>query len=89
MAFDLASAVSDAYFAVTAYLEQRYCGSASGYTTSAFPRLKLGEVMRRGVSLRTSSRPKSKLDWQSRNLNLLALPWPPRPSLTAYRAAPR
>lgn len=41
--FYLDPAVSDAYFSVIAYLEQRYYGSASRYTTSAFLRLKLGE----------------------------------------------
>jgi hypothetical protein len=35
--------VSDTYFSMIAYLEQRYYNSASRYTTSAFMRLKLGE----------------------------------------------
>jgi hypothetical protein len=35
--------VSDTYFSMIAYLEQRYYSSASRYTTSAFMRLKLGE----------------------------------------------
>lgn len=30
---------------MVAYLEQRYCRSASRYTTSAFLRLKLGESL--------------------------------------------
>lgn len=42
-AFELDPAVSDAYFSMIAYLEQRYYSSASRYTTSAFLRLKLGE----------------------------------------------
>ena len=42
-AFELDPAVSDAYFSMIAYLEQRYYTSASRYTTSAFLRLKLGE----------------------------------------------
>jgi propionate CoA-transferase len=31
--------VSDTYFSMIAYLEKRYYGSASRYTTSAFMRL--------------------------------------------------
>ncbi|MDB5489430.1 MAG: acyl CoA:acetate/3-ketoacid CoA transferase [Reyranella sp.] len=42
-AFELDPAISDAYFSMIAYLEQRYYTSASRYTTSAFLRLKLGE----------------------------------------------
>ncbi|MCW2080168.1 UNVERIFIED_ORG: propionate CoA-transferase [Bradyrhizobium japonicum] len=41
--FHLDPAVSDTYFSMIAYLEQRYYSSASRYTTSAFMRLKLGE----------------------------------------------
>jgi propionate CoA-transferase len=41
--FYLDPAVSDAYFSMIAYLEQRYYSSASRYSTSAFMRLKLGE----------------------------------------------
>jgi len=44
-AFQLDPAVSDAYFSMVAYLEQRYYRSASRYTTSAFLRLKLGESL--------------------------------------------
>lgn len=44
-AFDLDPDVSDAYFSMIAYLEQRYYSSASRYTTSAFLRLKLGEAL--------------------------------------------
>lgn len=42
-AFQLDPAVSEAYFSMITYLEQRYYRSASRYTTSAFLRLKLGE----------------------------------------------
>ena len=41
--FHLEPVVSDTYFSMIAYLEQRYYRSASRYTTSAFMRLKLGE----------------------------------------------
>lgn len=41
--FYLDPVVSDTYFSMIAYLEQRYYSSASRYTTSAFMRLKLGE----------------------------------------------
>ncbi|MGY3556849.1 hypothetical protein ACVWXP_000118 [Bradyrhizobium sp. USDA 4463] len=41
--FHLEPSVSDTYFSMIAYLEQRYYSSASRYTTSAFMRLKLGE----------------------------------------------
>lgn len=41
--FYLDPIVSDTYFSMIAYLEQRYYSSASRYTTSAFMRLKLGE----------------------------------------------
>jgi propionate CoA-transferase len=41
--FYLDPAVSDIYFSMIAYLEQRYYSSASRYSTSAFMRLKLGE----------------------------------------------
>jgi len=41
--FHLEPVVSDTYFSMIAYLEQRYYSSASRYTTSAFMRLKLGE----------------------------------------------
>ena len=41
--FHLDPAVSDTYFSMIAYLEQRYYSSASRYSTSAFMRLKLGE----------------------------------------------
>jgi len=40
--FTLDPAVSDAWFSMVAYLEDRYYASASRYTTSAFMRLKLG-----------------------------------------------
>ncbi len=40
--FTLDPMVSDAYFSMITYLQQRYYGSASRYTTSAFMRLKLG-----------------------------------------------
>ena len=41
--FELDPAVSDAYFAMIAYMQQRYYSSASRYTRSVFMRLKLGE----------------------------------------------
>jgi propionate CoA-transferase len=41
--FHLDPVVSDAYFSMIAYMEDRYYSSASRYTTSAFMRLKLGE----------------------------------------------
>jgi propionate CoA-transferase len=40
--FTLDPAVSDAWFSMITYLQQRYYTSASRYTTSAFMRLKLG-----------------------------------------------
>ena len=40
--FDLDPAVSDAYFSMVTYLEDRYYEHVSRYTTSAFMRLKLG-----------------------------------------------
>ncbi len=40
--FTLDPAVSDAYFSMITYLQQRYYTTASRYTTSAFMRLKLG-----------------------------------------------
>jgi propionate CoA-transferase len=40
--FTLDPAVSDAWFSMIAYLEDRYYSTASRYTTSAFMRLKLG-----------------------------------------------
>jgi propionate CoA-transferase len=40
--FYLDPAVSDAFFSMITYLQQRYYSSASRYTTSAFMRLKLG-----------------------------------------------
>jgi propionate CoA-transferase len=40
--FDLDPAVSDAFFSMITYLQQRYYTTASRYTTSAFMRLKLG-----------------------------------------------
>jgi propionate CoA-transferase len=40
--FTLDPSVSDAWFSMIAYLEDRYYASASRYTTSAFMRLKLG-----------------------------------------------
>jgi propionate CoA-transferase len=43
--FMLAPAVSDAYFSVITYLQQRYYETASRYTTSAFLRLKLGSAL--------------------------------------------
>ncbi|MBV8095916.1 MAG: acyl CoA:acetate/3-ketoacid CoA transferase [Acetobacteraceae bacterium] len=41
--FYLDPAVSEAYWSMVAYLQQRYYQTASRYTTSAFMRLKLGE----------------------------------------------
>jgi propionate CoA-transferase len=40
--FDLDPLVSDAFFSMITYLQQRYYTTASRYTTSAFMRLKLG-----------------------------------------------
>ena len=40
--FYLDPVVSDAYFSMITYMQQRYYSSASRYTTSAFMRLKLG-----------------------------------------------
>jgi propionate CoA-transferase len=40
--FYLDPAVSDSYFSMITYMQQRYYASASRYTTSAFLRLKLG-----------------------------------------------
>ena len=40
--FTLDPAVSDAFFSMITYLQQRYYTTASRYTTSAFMRLKLG-----------------------------------------------
>jgi propionate CoA-transferase len=40
--FTLDPVVSDAFFSMITYLQQRYYSSASRYTTSAFMRLKLG-----------------------------------------------
>ncbi|MBV9735258.1 MAG: acyl CoA:acetate/3-ketoacid CoA transferase [Acidisphaera sp.] len=40
--FTLDPSVSDAYFSMVTYLQQRYYATASRYTTSAFMRLKLG-----------------------------------------------
>jgi propionate CoA-transferase len=40
--FYLDPAVSDAYFSMITYMQQRYYSSASRYTTSAFMRMKLG-----------------------------------------------
>jgi propionate CoA-transferase len=40
--FTLEQGVSDAFFSMITYLQQRYYTSASRYTTSAFMRLKLG-----------------------------------------------
>jgi propionate CoA-transferase len=40
--FTLDASVSDAFFSMITYLQQRYYTSASRYTTSAFMRLKLG-----------------------------------------------
>jgi propionate CoA-transferase len=37
--------VSDAYFSMITYMQQRYYSSASRYTTSAFMRLKLGAAL--------------------------------------------
>jgi len=39
--FELDSAISDAYFAMLTYMQNRYYESVSRYTTSAFMRLKL------------------------------------------------
>jgi propionate CoA-transferase len=43
--FTLDPSVSDAYFSVVSYLEDRYYASASRYTTSAFLRMKLGTAL--------------------------------------------
>jgi propionate CoA-transferase len=40
--FYLDPMVSDAYFSMITYMQNRYYSSASRYTTSAFMRLKLG-----------------------------------------------
>ena len=40
--FHLDPVVSDAYFSMITYMQQRYYSSASRYTTSAFMRMKLG-----------------------------------------------
>jgi propionate CoA-transferase len=40
--FTLEAGISDAFFSMITYLQQRYYRSASRYTTSAFMRLKLG-----------------------------------------------
>ena len=42
--FTLDPPVSDAWFSMIAYLEDRYYSTASRYTTSAFMRLKLGAM---------------------------------------------
>jgi propionate CoA-transferase len=44
-AFTLDPAVSDAYFSMITYMQQRYYTTASRYTTSAFMRLKLGDAL--------------------------------------------
>ena len=44
-AFELDPAVSDAYFSMISYLQQRYYETASRYTTSAFLRLKIGGAL--------------------------------------------
>jgi propionate CoA-transferase len=43
--FYLDPVVSDAYFSMVTYMQQRYYSSASRYTTSAFMRLKLGAAL--------------------------------------------
>jgi propionate CoA-transferase len=43
--FVLDPAVSDAYFSVVSYLEDRYYATTARYTTSAFMRLKLGAAL--------------------------------------------
>jgi propionate CoA-transferase len=43
--FYLDPAVSDAYFSMITYMQNRYYSSASRYTTSAFMRLKLGAAL--------------------------------------------
>jgi propionate CoA-transferase len=43
--FALDPTVSDAYFSMITYMQQRYYTTASRYTTSAFMRLKLGEAL--------------------------------------------
>ena len=43
--FYLDSTVSDAYFSMITYMQNRYYSSASRYTTSAFMRLKLGAAL--------------------------------------------
>ena len=44
--FQLDPIVSDAYFSMVTYLQNRYYETASRYTTSAFMRLKLGEALK-------------------------------------------
>ena len=70
--FHLEPVVSDTYFSMIAYLEQRYYSSASRYTTSAFMRLKLGEglaerhvaphIFETGVEARAFARSQLKED---------------------------
>src|SRR5215218_2959820 len=43
--FSLDPAVSDAYFSMITYMQQRYYKTASRYTTSAFMRMKLGAAL--------------------------------------------
>jgi propionate CoA-transferase len=43
--FELDQSVSENYFSMISYLEQRYYATASRYTTSAFMRLKLGDAL--------------------------------------------
>jgi propionate CoA-transferase len=43
--FYLDPMVSDAYFSMITYMQNRYYSSASRYTTSAFLRLKLGAAL--------------------------------------------
>ena len=43
--FYLDPMVSDAYFSMITYMQNRYYSSASRYTTSAFMRLKLGAAL--------------------------------------------
>ena len=54
--FYLDPMVSDAYFSMITYMQNRYYSSASRYTTSAFMRLKLGAGLRNEIWRRTCSR---------------------------------
>ena len=54
--FTLDPMVSDAFFSMITYLQQRYYTSASRYTTSAFMRLKLGASLAERALRRMCSR---------------------------------